>query len=245
MAKKQRLDLLLAERYPNVSRMQLQSLIMQGKVQVDGKVVDKPGHAVLPEAEIVADLDEPKFASRAGFKLEAALDTFDVEVTDLVVLDAGLSTGGFTDCLLQRGARKVYGVDVGHGQVAEKIRQDARVVVMEQTNLRHLTTLPELVDLVTLDLSFISIIKVLPAVVALMKPDARLICLIKPQFEAERQEIRRGGLVTDPTIHKRVITQVIAACAELGLRLMAEPIESPLPGNTSGNLEFLALFQRQ
>lgn len=245
MPKKYRLDYLVAQRHPELSRTQLQSVIMQGKVQVNGQVQTKQGAQVSEEAEIISNISLPKYASRAGLKLEAALDQFALDPTGLIVLDAGLSTGGFTDCLLQRGAQRVYGVDVGTGQASEKIRQDERVIVMEQTNLRHLDFLPDKIDLATLDLSFISLTKVLEAVVNLLKPDGRIICLIKPQFEAKRHEVRRGGLIEDPEIHQRVQDEVVAYAKELGLELQAEIIPSPIQGNTSGNIEFLASFLRK
>lgn len=244
MPKKYRLDFLVAQRHPELSRTQLQSMIMQGKVQVNGQTNSKPGAQVSEEAEITTTISLPKYASRAGLKLEGALDSFGIDPTGLIVLDAGLSTGGFTDCLLQRGAQRVYGVDVGTAQVAEKIRQDERVVVMEQTNLRHLEFLPDKVDLATLDLSFISLTKVMGAVVNLLKPDGRVICLIKPQFEAKRHEVRRGGLIDDPEIHQRVQDEVVAHAKTLGLDLQAAIIPSPIQGNTSGNIEFLAYFAR-
>ncbi|MGD1997488.1 MAG: TlyA family RNA methyltransferase [Candidatus Dependentiae bacterium] len=244
MSKKYRLDYLVAQKHPELSRTQLQSVIMQGKVLVNNQVVTKPGMQVSEEAELITNFSLPKYASRAGLKLEAALDHFAIDPTNLIILDAGLSTGGFTDCLLQRSAQRVYGVDVGHGQVAEKIRQDERVVVMEQTNLRHLEFLPEKIDLATLDLSFISLTKVLDAVVNLLQPNGRVICLIKPQFEAKRHEVRRGGLVSDPEVHQRVQEEVVAYAAQLGLQQLGPIIPSPIQGNTSGNIEFLGGFEK-
>ena len=154
--------------------------------------------------------DEPKYVCRAGWKLEKALDYFCIDPTDLIVMDAGLSTGGFTDCLLQRGAKRVYGIDVGYGQVHEKIRQDPRVIIHERTNLRYVQDLGEKIDLVTLDLSFISLLKVMDAVKLVLKEKGQLITLIKPQFEAQRHEIGKGGIIRDPSIHKKVVEQVIS-----------------------------------
>lgn len=239
---KQRLDQLVSTLYPHYSRAQIQSWIMQGKVVVNGTVITKSGAAIAPDAEIVLTVEEPKYVSRAGFKLEKALDAFGINPTGLVVLDAGLSTGGFTDCLLQRGAARVYGIDVGYGQLHEKIRSDARVVVMERTNLRHLSSLPELVDLVTLDLSFISVLKVLDAIVPLMKPTAQLIILIKPQFEAEREDVGRGGIIKDPAVHQKAIDRVVAGVVAHGFKEVGM-VESPILGAT-GNKEFLAYFNR-
>ncbi len=241
MKEKKRLDLLVQEKYPNLSRNQIQAFIMQGKVKVDGKIVTKAGTITDASLDIELSVQEPKFVSRAGFKLEKALDFFDVDVKDLVVLDAGISTGGFTDCLLQRGAKRIYGVDVGYGQVHEKVLQDDRLVLMERTNLRKLEKLPKLVDLVTLDLSFISILKVMPAVSKLLKPDGRIITLIKPQFEAGKENVSRGGVVRDEKVHKEVIEKIRQGMLEYGLN-MVDVIKSPIVGATSGNVEYLALF---
>ena len=237
---KKRLDILVQEQLEGKSRQQIQSWIMQGKVQVDGRLVCKPGTPTSLDAQITCDIQEPKYVSRAGFKLEGALDHFKLDVTGLVMLDAGLSTGGFTDCLLQRGAKRIYGIDVGYGQVHEKIRADERVVVMERTNLRNLESLPELVDAVTLDLSFISIVKVLPAVINLMKPEAQLIVLIKPQFEAARHEIGRGGIVRDVAAREAIVQRVCAGIVAQGFTQKDLTLSS-LPGAT-GNQEYCGLF---
>ena len=215
---------------------------MQGKVLVDGAVETKSGTQVLPEVEVELNDIEPKYVCRAGAKLEGALEGFGVDVTGVVVMDAGLSTGGFTDCLLQAGAKKVYGVDVGYGQVCDKIRNDSRVVVMERTNLRHLESLDELVDLVTLDLSFISVLKVMDAVCRVLKPDGQMIVLIKPQFEALRKNVGRGGIVRDPKTRESAIKRVVSGVEEHGFECLGH-IESPITGAT-GNKEFLAYFKR-
>jgi 23S rRNA (cytidine1920-2'-O)/16S rRNA (cytidine1409-2'-O)-methyltransferase len=243
MKRKSRLDLFIAERHPELSRAHIQSMIMQGLVTVDKKIVTKPGFQVAEDTAVEINLVQEKFVSRAGHKLEAALDAFGIDVQGYSVLDAGLSTGGFADCLLQRGAKIIYGVDVGYGQVHEKIRNDPRVVVMERTNLRHLQELPERVDLVTLDLSFISLLKVMPAVLLLMKPQAKLVTLIKPQFEAERRDIGRGGIIKDPDVHKRVVDSVVAGVESIGFKCHGI-IDSPILGS-SGNKEFLAYFDRK
>ena len=242
MSIKQRLDQYLLEHYPQFTRNQLQSWIMQGKVLVNGKPITKSGTPVASDAHVELTVQELKYVGRAGFKLEKALDTFGIDVQDLVVMDAGLSTGGFTDCLLQRGAKRIYGVDVGYGQVHEKIRTDPRVVVMERVNLRHLESLPELVDLVTLDLSFISVLKVMDAVLRVLKPHGSLVVLIKPQFEAGRDEVETGGLITDPEVHKKVIHEVVTGICERGFEHKGTT-ESPIHGS-SGNKEFLAYFVR-
>jgi 23S rRNA (cytidine1920-2'-O)/16S rRNA (cytidine1409-2'-O)-methyltransferase len=240
---KKRLDVVVAERYPQYSRSYVQSIIIHGKVLHDGQPLTKSSTQVADDIELVVTDEQPKYVCRAGVKLEAALDHFGVDVAGLTILDAGLSTGGFTDCMLQRGAKKIYGIDVGHGQVHEKIATDPRVVVMEKTNLRYVTGLPELIDLATLDVSFISLLTVMPSVLACMAPHGRVMCLIKPQFEAGRQQVRRGGLISDPAVHEEVIEKVVTGCKRLGLELQAPIIPSPLPGATSGNIEFLALFQ--
>lgn len=242
MAQKKRLDLIAHEGYPEYSRRQIQSWIMQGKVMVDGIPVTKPGAQISEGAVVIVNAQEPKYVSRAGFKLEKALDHFEIDVADWVILDAGISTGGFTDCLLQRGAKRVYGIDVGYGQVHEKVRHDQRVVLHERTNLRELQSVGELVDLVTLDLSFISILKVMDAVVSVLKPNGSLAVLIKPQFEAGREEVGRGGLIKDPAVHQEVIDRVAQGVGSYGFTLVGV-IESPIEGAT-GNKEFLAYFKR-
>jgi len=242
MAKKKRLDLLLSELYPHCSRTQLQSWIMQGKATIDGQIQTKAGTQVAEDADVALTVEQPKFVSRAGFKLERALEHFGIDVHGMVVLDAGLSTGGFTDCLLQRGAKKIYGVDVGYGQVHEKIRNDSRVIVLERTNLRELTTVGELVDLVTLDLSFISVLKVMPAVLGMLKERGQLIILIKPQFEARKEDVGKGGIIKDAAIHAQVIERVTGGIKGCGFELVGV-IDSPITG-TMGNKEFLAYFKR-
>lgn len=240
---KKRLDVALAEKYPHLTRNQIQSFILQGKATVDGVRQTKAGTQVTADRAIELIVDESKFVSRAGFKLEHALDHFKIDVTGLVALDAGLSTGGFTHCLLQRGIKRVYGVDVGTAQVHDKIATDDRVVVMEQTNLRHLERLPELIDIATLDLSFISLLKVMPAVEKLLKPSAQLITLIKPQFEAEREDVQHGGVIKDEAVHQRVVDKVVNGLTALGFTY-AGVVESPIVGAASGNKEFLAYFKR-
>lgn len=213
---------------------------MQGLVLVNDTVVAKAGTPVMEDACIRVNVEEPRYVSRAGLKLEKALEAFGIDVRGMTALDAGLSTGGFADCLLQHGASKVYGIDVGYGQVHEKLRRDPRVVIMERTNLRSLSSVGELVDIITLDLSFISVLKVMPAVVSLLKPGGQLVVLIKPQFEAGRQEIGRGGIIKDPAVHERVIKCVVVGIESYGF-VSHGVIESPITG-ASGNKEFLAYF---
>ncbi|XP_058101873.1 uncharacterized protein LOC131246030 isoform X2 [Magnolia sinica] len=240
--KKKRLDEVCLEQYQQYSRTFIQSWILQGKVFVDGRVVNKAGTPVSDKAvvEIVAEV--PKYVCRAGYKLEAAIEQLGVDVAGRVALDSGLSTGGFTDCLLQYGVSFVYGVDVGYGQVADKIRQDERVSVIERTNLRYLPGLPQKVDLVTLDLSFISILLVMPAVLNVMKNESTLITLVKPQFEARRSQVGGGGIVRDPAVHQEVLERIIKGVEGFGFSNKGW-IESPLKG-AEGNTEFLVCFHR-
>ncbi|QDZ20841.1 rRNA methyltransferase [Chloropicon primus] len=242
---RKRLDELCREAFPQHSRSLLQSWIMQGKVTVDGKTVTKSGFLVSSSSKVVIKASEPKYVCRAGLKMEAALEAFDVDVAGKTVLDSGLSTGGFTDCLLQNGAARVYGVDVGYGQVAEKIRVDERVVVMERVNLRYLaeSDLPEKVQIVSLDLSFISVLKVMDAITQVLEPGGDLITLIKPQFEAKREEISRGGLVRSEETHRRVTKHITEGIVDRGFEFK-QLIESPITGAQSGNKEFLAHFKK-
>ena len=214
---------------------------------MDGQPVNKAGFSVSNESKVVVTAEEPKYVCRGGHKLEAALEAWGLDVAALTALDAGLSTGGFTDCLLQRGCARVYGVDVGYGQVHERIRTHPRVVLMERCNLRHLQLgplpagLPERVHLVTLDLSFISVLKVLPAVKELLLPGGRVAVLVKPQFEALRGEVGRGGVVKDERVHADVLRRVRAGALEMGF-LLGGSLVSPLRGAKEGNIEFLELF---
>lgn len=243
MAKiKKRLDILVQELMPDCDHKHIQSWIMQGKVFVDDVVVTKPGTHVCADAKIVCSAQEPRYVSRAGFKLEKALDHFNINVKDLIVLDAGISTGGFTDCLFQRGARKVYGVDVGYGDVHNRIRTDERLVLLEKTNLRLLETVGEPVDLITLDLSFISVLSVMPTVVTILKKNGQLIVLIKPQFEAGKHEVGVGGIVRDEKIRDAIVATVVAGIERYGFTCVGT-IDSPILG-TKGNKEFLAYFKR-
>ncbi|KAL5717220.1 carnosine N-methyltransferase [Ranunculus cassubicifolius] len=240
--KRKRLDEVCLERYQQYSRNFIQSWILQGKVLVNGKVVNKAGTPVSDSATVEINAEVPKYVCRAGYKLEAAIEQLKIDVGGKVALDSGLSTGGFTDCLLQYGASFVYGVDVGYGQVAEKIRRDERVCIMERTNLRYLSGLPQKVDLVTLDLSFISILLVMPAVINAMKSESLLITLVKPQFEARRSQVGKGGIVRDPLVHQEVLERIIKGVEEFGFCSKGS-IESPLKG-AEGNTEFLVCFQR-
>ncbi len=239
-----RLDRLLVSRGLFRSREQARRAVMAGAVAVDGRREDKPGRAVAEDAELELLAPREPFVSRGGRKLAAALDHFGVDPAGAVCLDVGASTGGFTDCLLQRGARRVYAVDVGYGQLDYKLRRDPRVVVMERVNARHLTAdaLPEPADLVTLDLSFISIVKVVPALLPHLAEGGRLLPLVKPQFEAGRAQVGRGGVVRDAAVRRSVVEERIADLAAMGLEARGS-FESPVPG-ASGNVESFVLFGR-
>lgn len=235
-----RLDKLLTERGLARSRAEAQALIHAGAVELDGNRQLKPGQLVPPDAS-VSLVEKPRWASRAGAKLEHALDAFGIDPTGLACLDAGASTGGFTDVLLSRGARVVYAVDVGRAQLIDRLRRDPRVVSMERTNLRDLRELPEPIGLASLDLSFIGLGLVLPAVRDLLADDGRVVALVKPQFEAGRDEVRKG-VIRDPAVHDRVLAEVTAAGAEVGLtRVGSTP--SPITGQ-KGNVEFLLHLRR-
>ena len=236
-----RLDQLLVERGLARSRAEAQSLLMAGGVQLanSGSRALKPGQLVAPDVEL-REVARPRWASRGGEKLAAALDAFAVDPAGLACLDAGASTGGFTDVLLERGARVVYAVDVGRGQLIQRLRNDPRVVVMDRTNLRTLGALPEAVDLATLDLSFISLALVLPVVRRLLVQDGRVVALVKPQFEAGREAVPRGGVVRDPAVHRGVLVEFGQAARDAGL-WPSRVIRSPIAGS-AGNREFLALL---
>jgi 23S rRNA (cytidine1920-2'-O)/16S rRNA (cytidine1409-2'-O)-methyltransferase len=218
---------------------------MAGTVEVDGRRVDKPGTAVADEAGLeVIGRGEP-YASRAGRKLEAALDAFGVSPAGRVCLDVGASTGGFTDCLLQRGASRVYAVDVGYGQLDYRLRNDPRVVVMERINVRYLEpdALPESIDLFTVDVSFISLTKVVPALLPhLARPGGEMLTLIKPQFEAGRELVGKGGIVRDEAVRSRVITETAEALAGLDGLELAGVVDSEVPG-MGGNREAFGWFR--
>jgi 23S rRNA (cytidine1920-2'-O)/16S rRNA (cytidine1409-2'-O)-methyltransferase len=235
-----RLDLLLVQRGLAESREKARALILAGEVLADGRVAAKPGTLVREDTPIRL-FHKPPFVSRGGIKLAHALDQFQIEVTSLVVLDVGASTGGFTDCLLKRGANRVYAVDVGYGQLDYRLRVDPRVAVMERVNARYPFSLPEPVDLATIDISFISLEKVVPNVAKLVKPAGNLICLVKPQFEVGRAQVSKGGLVKDPLLHAHALGRFISWAVEKGLR-MGGLIPSPILG-ASGNREFFVLLK--
>jgi 23S rRNA (cytidine1920-2'-O)/16S rRNA (cytidine1409-2'-O)-methyltransferase len=238
-ASTQRLDLLLVERGLAPSRERARALIMAGVVLVNQSRVDKPGTKIKLDAQIDVKGDPNPFVSRGGLKLEGALEAFGLSVEGLAAVDVGASTGGFTDCLLRRGAARVYAVDVGYGQLAWSLRQDPRVINLERTNIRALppAAIPEPLDLAVADCSFISLTKVLPHVLPLLRPGAMLVVLVKPQFEAGREKVGKGGVVRDEGDRQGAIAQVVAACQGLGCAVLGG-VDSAVAG-PQGNVEHL------
>ncbi len=237
---KQRIDTLLVDKGLAESRARAQAMIMAGDVVVEGKPVMKAGVLVAEEA-VITITEPPLFVGRGGLKLEYALGQLQLDVASQVVADIGASTGGFTDCLLKRGASRVYAIDVGYGQLDYRLRQDSRVVVLERVNARYPIILPEKVDLATIDVSFISVTKVIPSVAGLLKDNGLLLVLIKPQFEAKRREVGKGGVIKQPIVHARVLGRFIAWMVEQGFRL-GGLVASPVTG-ASGNREFFVLMK--
>ena len=240
MSRKERLDVLLVQRGLIESREKAKAVIMSGDVFVAGQRVDKPGTTVSQEAEIEVRGSVCPYVSRGGLKLEKALRDFGVNPADYVCSDSGASTGGFTDCLLQQGAKKVFAIDVGYGQLDWKIRSDPRVVVMERTNVRYVTPedLGEPLDLSVVDVSFISLRIVLPVIKTFLKATGQVLCLIKPQFEAGKEKVGKKGVVRDPEIHKEVLDNFVALAQEIGFTILGltfSPVKGP-----EGNIEFLA-----
>ena len=238
MTVKKRLDVLLVERGLAESREKARALIMAGEVWVRGQKVDKAGKVFPPDVEIEVRGQACPYVSRGGLKLEGALDSFGVDVEGKVVADLGASTGGFTHCLLTRGARKVYAIDVGYGQLHWRLRQDPRVVVMERVNVRYLEpgALAEKVDLVVADLSFISLTLVLPGVKGILKEGGEALLLVKPQFEVGREKVGKGGVVRDEALRREALEKVKSRAQELGFRVLGE-MDSPVPGAKKGNVE--------
>ncbi len=242
MPAKRRLDLLVLQRGLAQSREKARAAVMAGDVLVNDQPVLRPATAVSEDARIEL-VRPPRYVGRGGEKLEHALRAFQLDVRGLVALDVGASTGGFTDCLLQHGAARVCAVDVGYGQLSYRLRQDPRVVVLERTNVRHLEELPGEVgapELATIDVSFIGLEKVVPVVAGLLRPGGRIVALVKPQFQARRREVGKGGVVKDPLVHAAVLGRVVAWAAEQGLRfggLTTSPLRGP-----AGNKEFFVLW---
>lgn len=237
---KQRLDLVLVARGLFESREKAQRAIMAGNVTIGEQVVDKAGTKVAEDAQISVRAAE-RYVGRGGFKLEGALQSFGIDATGATCLDVGASTGGFTDCLLQHGAAKVYAIDVGHSQLAWKIRSDSRVVVREHLNARYLTRddIPDPIDICVIDVSFISLTLILPPAVELLRPDGVLIPLIKPQFELRKEQVGKGGVVRDPLLHEQTVEKIREFVTGTLRRQWVGCIESPILGG-EGNKEFLA-----
>ncbi len=241
---KKRLDIMLVEQGFAESCKMAGALIMSGKVLVDDRPSGKAGSKIDMNARIrIKGDDDSPYVSRGAIKILQAIETFDIDVSNFVCLDVGASTGGFTDCLLQKGAKKVYAVDVGYGQLAWKLRQDERVVSIERTNIRHMPyeTLGETVDLASIDTSFISLRTVLPAVLKFLKKHAIIIALVKPQFEVEKNLVEPGGLVTDPALHDEIISGLTSFFMKLGLEVKGNT-PSPILG-PKGNKEFLIVLE--
>ena len=243
MSNKTRLDILLTERGLAESRQKAQAVIMAGHVFVAGQRVDKPGTAVLSDAPIEVRGHTLPYVSRGGLKLEKAMKTFPITLTDKICADIGASTGGFTDCMLQNGARKVYSVDVGYGQLDWKLRSDPRVVCMERTNARYLTPeqIPDPLDFASIDVSFISLKLIFPALYGLLRQGGEIACLIKPQFEAGREKVGKMGVVRDPAVHLEVLEHFTQHAAEAGFTVKGidfSPIRGP-----EGNIEYLGYMQ--
>lgn len=237
---KKRLDVLLVERAFAETRTKAQAIIMSGLVYVDGQKADKPGVSYEESVAIEVRTGGCPYVSRGGLKLEKALRDFGVNPTGYVCSDSGASTGGFTDCLLQQGASKVFAIDVGYGQLDWKIRSDPRVVVMERTNVRYVTPedLGEPLDLSVIDVSFISLRIVLPVIKTFLKPTGQVLCLIKPQFEAGKEKVGKKGVVREPSVHKEVLDNFVALTQELDFTILGltfSPVKGP-----EGNIEFLA-----
>lgn len=238
---KKRLDVLLTERELVSSRSYAKAVIMTGVVYVDGQKIDKPGTLIDINSQIIVRQAKSRYVSRGGFKLEAALEHFNVDTTGLVCLDVGASTGGFTDCLLQHGARKVFALDVGYGQLDWNLRKDPRVIVRERINCRYLKPqdIGEKVDLVVIDVSFISLAKIVPAVIKILNDGGKIIALIKPQFEVGKGEVGKGGIVRDESKYTTVIQKITTRFEELDCEVYGV-IESPVTG-ADGNREFLIM----
>lgn len=239
VSKKKRLDILLLDRGYYKSRVRAKASIMAGIVSVDGRVVDKAGTMVKEDCSIKVKENPIPYVSRGGLKLQRALDLFDIDVAGKTALDTGASTGGFTDCLLQRGVKKVYAVDVGYGQLDWKLRNDERVIVMERTNIRYVKPegIGELCDMAVIDVAFISLTLVLQTVDRLLKPQGEIVALIKPQFEAGRDKVGKGGIIRDAQVHREVVLKVYRFFSESGYGIKGLTY-SPITGG-DGNIEYL------
>ena len=244
MSEKERLDILLAEKNIFDSRAKAKSMIMLGKILVDGKKIDKAGTLINRDAKIEVIGKEMPFVSRGGFKLQKALKVFEIDLREKICADIGASTGGFTDCMLQSGAKKVYAIDVGYGQLAWKLRQDERVINLERTNIRNITSekISDALNFCSIDVSFISLEKVLPVAKNLLSEDGEIIALIKPQFEAGREQVGKKGVVRDKKIHCAVLEKILQITEEINLKVCGldySPIKGP-----EGNIEYLIYLKK-
>jgi len=242
--RKERIDILLADKKLVESREKGKRLIMEGIVYIDGKRVDKPGEKVDIDSEIIIKGNPIPYVSRGGLKLEKAIDFFDLNLNNKICIDIGASTGGFTDCMLQNGAKKVYAIDVGYGQIDWKLRQDERVILRERTNIRYVTKndLGELANFISIDVSFISLKLVLPVAKDLLVEDGEVVALIKPQFEAGREKVGKKGIVRDKKVHEEVLLDIYNFCSNIGL-LVEKITYSPIKGGT-GNIEYLFYIKK-
>lgn len=243
--KKERLDVLLVDRGLFESREKAKAAIMAGQIFIGTNRIDKAGTKVDIEAHIEVKGNTLPYVSRGGLKLEKAIDMYPIDLTDAIMIDIGASTGGFTDCALQNGAKKVFAIDVGYNQLAWKLRQDPRVINLEKHNIRNVTSeyLGELVDFISIDVAFISLDKVLPVAVNLLKDTGSLVALIKPQFEAGREKVGKGGIVRDKAVHHEVLSRILQMAIAIGLYPHGVTY-SPIKG-TEGNIEFLGYFTKQ
>jgi 23S rRNA (cytidine1920-2'-O)/16S rRNA (cytidine1409-2'-O)-methyltransferase len=241
---RERIDLLLVSRGLVSSQAKAQAFILAGKVMVDEQKVDKVGTRVPVGCDIRLIGEQLPFVSRGGLKLAHALDTFNIDVSGLVALDVGISTGGFTDCLIQRGVKRIYGVDVGYGQIDYKLRQDERLVIIERTNVRNLTKtqVPEQIDLAVIDVSFISLKLVIPKVLEFLKPGGAIVALVKPQFEVGKGKVGKGGVVRDEALREEVVSEIQKFCEDIGLTCLGKT-KSPQPG-AKGNVEYFLYLLR-
>ena len=242
---KKRLDMMLVERALAPSREKAKAYIMAGQVYVDGQKEDKAGSMFAETVKVEVRGNTLPYVSRGGLKLEKAMNEFDVSLEGKVCMDVGASTGGFTDCMLQNGASKVYSIDVGYGQLAWKLRNDSRVVCMEKTNVRYITEedVPNKPEFASVDVSFISLTKVIPPAINVMAEDAQMVCLIKPQFEAGREKVGKKGVVREKSTHKEVLLKIIDFAFEIGLNIIGidfSPIKGP-----EGNIEYLIMLDRK
>jgi 23S rRNA (cytidine1920-2'-O)/16S rRNA (cytidine1409-2'-O)-methyltransferase len=244
MGKKERIDVFLVENNYFDSREKAKRAIMAGMIYVDGNIMDKPGSTISEDSHVEVKGNSLKYVSRGGLKLEKAVEEFDLSLAGMICMDIGASTGGFTDCMLQNGAEKVYSVDVGYGQLDWKLRNDPRVINMERTNIRYVTEkdVADMMDFISIDVAFISLRLVLPVAYSLMKEGGEIVFLIKPQFEAGREKVKKNGVVKDREVHVDVVNEILAFASSIGFQyknVSFSPIKGP-----KGNIEFLGYFKK-